>query len=39
MLDEAVTVQSERGSASSREDVVAKLKAGYSGFGDVSTRS
>ena len=37
MLDDAVTLQSERGSASSREAVVAKLKTGYSGYGDVST--
>jgi hypothetical protein len=38
MLDDAVTLQSEeRGSASSRAAVVAKLKTGYSGYGDVST--
>jgi len=36
MLDEAVSLESERGAASSRDDVLAQLKAGYTGFSDVS---
>lgn len=40
MLDDDVTLESERGESAaltrSREKVVAKLQAGYSGYSDVS---
>ena len=40
MLDDDVTLESERSESAaltrSREEVVAKLQAGYSGFSDVS---
>jgi hypothetical protein len=35
MLADEVTLQSERGAAKSRTEVLDKLKLGYTGYGDV----